>query len=221
MNRKRKTELDLIGRGLFESAGLEAEALEKIAESHDAYGSVLERIKESRNFKLSADTSRASRFGVRQIAATALALLVVSFFSFSLLKQDDIKDVAFEIELPAIKPETARPQTPPGAIVSEQQTIGRAKYSDAAHEKVSAKKPSPRRVRDGASEPPLAEFVSLGLSSSPQHTADGGRVIRVELPAASLFAMGVNVPIENGSEMIKADLIVGPDGVTRAVKLVE
>jgi len=36
---------------------------------------------------------------------------------------------------------------------------------------------------------------------------------------ASLFAMGINIPLENGAEVVKADLLVGPDGVTRAVRL--
>jgi hypothetical protein len=221
MNRKRKTEVDLIGRELFAQAGLEAGTVEKIAASPDAYGLVLERIKESRNSKPLAATSDGSRLGIRRIAATAMALFVVSFVSFSLLEQDDIKDVVSEIEIPAIKPETARPETPPGDIESEHPT-GRVNYPDTVVENVPAIKPQPRRratVRKDSV--PKAEFVSLGLPGTPQQTADGGRVIRVELPAASLFAMGVNVPIENGSAMVRADLIVGQDGITRAVKLIE
>lgn len=222
MNRKRKTELDLLGRGLIKRAGLEAEAVEKIAASPDAYRSVLARIKEEKAAS-PATVSGKTTFGFGRIVTAACVLVIVSFVSLSIVYRgyNDVAALDHKIDLPVLPPETARPQTPPEEIVSEQQTSGRAKYSDAVIEKVSAKKPSPRRVRDVGLEPPLAEFVSLGLSSSPQHTADGGRVIRVELPAASLFAMGVNVPLENGSEMLKADLIVGPDGVTRAVKLVE
>ena len=52
-------------------------------------------------------------------------------------------------------------------------------------------------------------------------SARGGRVIRVEVSRATLFAMGINVPLENESPTVKADLLVGPDGVTRAIRLVE
>lgn len=225
MNRKRKTELDLIGRELFAQAGLEAESIEKIASRPDAYSSILARIKEESltNSEYTKIESKTSRFGIQHFAVALMALIVVSVVSFSLIYSDKKDDFASQqrIEFPVPPPETARPQTPPPEVIESEQPIGRAKYPEAVIEKASAKKPSPRRVRDSSSEPPLAEFVSLGLSSSPQHTADGGRVIRVELPAASLFAMGVNVPIENGSEVFKADLIVGADGVTRAVKLVE
>ena len=34
------------------------------------------------------------------------------------------------------------------------------------------------------------------------------------------FAMGIHVPLENGSDTVRADLLVGPDGVPRAVRLV-
>jgi hypothetical protein len=221
MNRKRKTELDLIGRRIFERSGLDAEAIEHIASSPNAYNSVLTRIKKQEAAS-SATVSGKRMFGLRRVVAAVCVLVAVSFVSLWTVFRDDKEVVTeYKIDLPVPPPETARPQTPPGDIVSEQQTSDRARYSDTAIEKVSFKKPSPQRVRRTADEAPLADFVSLGLSTSPQHTADGGRVIRVELPAASLFAMGVNVPIENGSEMVKADLIVGPDGVTRAVKLVE
>ena len=43
--------------------------------------------------------------------------------------------------------------------------------------------------------------------------------MRVEMSRASLFAMGINIPLENGAEVVKADLLVGPDGVARAVRL--
>ena len=32
--------------------------------------------------------------------------------------------------------------------------------------------------------------------------------------------MGIRVPLENDSDTVKADVIVGPDGVPRAVRLV-
>lgn len=51
--------------------------------------------------------------------------------------------------------------------------------------------------------------------------ARGGHVVRVDMPRSSLFAMGVNVPLENETGSIKADLLVGPDGVTRGIRLVE
>lgn len=49
---------------------------------------------------------------------------------------------------------------------------------------------------------------------------DGLQVIRVELPRVSLYAMGVDVPVENDGSVIKTDLLLGSDGVMKAVRVV-
>jgi hypothetical protein len=44
-------------------------------------------------------------------------------------------------------------------------------------------------------------------------------VYRVELSVASLFALGVSLPVEDRNAKIKTDLLVGADGVPRAIRL--
>ena len=67
-------------------------------------------------------------------------------------------------------------------------------------------------------EPPQ-EFYALA-DMRPSDIANG-RVIRVDLPRASLVALGVNIPLDSDKQMIKTDLLVGPDGVPRAIRLVD
>jgi len=69
------------------------------------------------------------------------------------------------------------------------------------------------------SHDPDEDFYPVSYSGDPDEMG-GGRIIRVELPRSTLFAMGVNIPLENDSPTIKADLLVGRDGVTRAVRVV-
>jgi hypothetical protein len=64
------------------------------------------------------------------------------------------------------------------------------------------------------------EFYALADMSSNESIA-GGRVVRVDLPRASLVALGVNVPLDGDKQLIKADIVVGPDGVPRAIRVVE
>jgi hypothetical protein len=49
---------------------------------------------------------------------------------------------------------------------------------------------------------------------------DGGIVLRVELSRSALIAMGLPVDIERTETRVKADMIVGDDGVARAVRFV-
>jgi len=64
------------------------------------------------------------------------------------------------------------------------------------------------------------EFYALADMSSNESVA-GGRVVRVDLPRASLVALGINVPLGSDKQLIKADIVVGPDGVPRAIRVVE
>lgn len=83
------------------------------------------------------------------------------------------------------------------------------------------RRPQPRVER--ASYVPTQEndFVAVTYVGDGAESTRGGRVIRVDVPRSTLFAMGFPVSLENDSPTVKADLLIGPDGATRAVRLVE
>ena len=63
--------------------------------------------------------------------------------------------------------------------------------------------------------PTTTRFYALTYDDDPDNDV---RIIRVELPRSSLLAMGLGSHAENESEKVKADLLIGADGVTRAVR---
>jgi len=66
----------------------------------------------------------------------------------------------------------------------------------------------------------VGEFQALTYTDDASEAADG-QILRVELPRSSLFAMGVDVPVENQTtKKVKADLLIGEDGIMRAVRIV-
>ena len=64
------------------------------------------------------------------------------------------------------------------------------------------------------------EFYALTNAGNLEDAAEL-KIIRTELSRASLFALGVNLPIENETEKFKTDLLVGSDGVARAIRFVK
>jgi hypothetical protein len=44
--------------------------------------------------------------------------------------------------------------------------------------------------------------------------------VRVEVPRATLLSLGLPLNLERGDSHVKADLLVGDDGMTRAIRLV-
>jgi hypothetical protein len=49
---------------------------------------------------------------------------------------------------------------------------------------------------------------------------ESGTVLRVELPPSALIAVGLPAPVERTNSRVKADVVVGDDGVARAVRFV-
>jgi hypothetical protein len=65
----------------------------------------------------------------------------------------------------------------------------------------------------------VSEFYAVTYTGDAEDD-DNDQIVRVELPRSSLFAMGINVPVENEVVKVKADLLIGSDGVMKAVRLV-
>lgn len=49
---------------------------------------------------------------------------------------------------------------------------------------------------------------------------DSGLVVRVQVPRSTLISMGLPMNVESSSELVKADVVVGDDGVARAIRFV-
>jgi hypothetical protein len=115
-----------------------------------------------------------------------------------------------------IKPKTAK------SILTTTAKLVSLKTPAIQRRKVSAKRERTERAWPAVENKTGGEFYALsrpgGLSETP---AEDLRVVRAELSRAALFALGVNLPIEDGAAKVKTDLLVGRDGVARAIRLVE
>ena len=56
---------------------------------------------------------------------------------------------------------------------------------------------------------------------SDQTSLQTGVVVRVEIPRATLLSMGLPMNTDRGNSLVKADVVVGDDGVPRAIRLVQ
>ena len=63
------------------------------------------------------------------------------------------------------------------------------------------------------------DFFSVG-DTSALSLADGGQLVRVELPRSALMRFGLPVSTDRASEKVKADVLVGADGIARAIRFV-
>lgn len=75
-------------------------------------------------------------------------------------------------------------------------------------------------IRKNLSEPNSEFFAVAVPGATPLENDADLRIVRAELSPKMLFALGVDLPLENASEKIKTDLLVGADGVARAIRFV-
>ena len=132
----------------------------------------------------------------------------------------------------AINPGVAVPDEPRPSSRPPQVLPG----SDKEVAGIQAPAPRPRsadRIRNvGRSMPPAedldkpaadaeiaTDFIPL-MNRESLAQMDGGQVMRVELPRSALMSFGLPMDMERAGERIKADVVVGNDGLARAIRFV-
>ena len=65
-----------------------------------------------------------------------------------------------------------------------------------------------------------SEYIPLTYLASAT-AMDTGTIVRVQLSRAALMRLGVPISVEGSSDSIRADVVIGDDGVARAIRLVQ
>jgi hypothetical protein len=232
--------LDQIGRKLLEAASARAAEIERIVAAPQLFDSVKASIKISQ-----AGRSSKRFFGFRagfpawswQRAVISFAVLAV--FAIGLvgvivfIKYDSSPQLAEQ----SIVPEIQTPITPvdiPQPVNEDLPKKQKAK-SFVVKNRIHARRtvlktetaalPKPARkanvVKRQTESEVLGEFYALTYTGNLGDTGEDWQIIRTEISRSSLFALGVNLSIENESEKLKTDLLVGSDGVPRAIRFVK
>lgn len=235
--------LDRAARRLLETARASGEELDRIAASPQLFESVKAGIRAEQQRRESK-----SFFGNRRNLTiwswqkTGAALAILMFFALAALgvivltKGDSPTNLAEKINAPEIHPPIApvdisQPaQTPPAPPeIAETKNSGRerrAVFQKAAFKNENSALPKTARrkknsVKRQATNEPEGEFYALTYTANPVEPGEHLKIVRAELSRVSLFALGVNLPIENESEKVKTDLLVGADGVAKAIRFVK
>lgn len=63
------------------------------------------------------------------------------------------------------------------------------------------------------------EFIPL-MQAGPYAQAEDGHLVRVELPRSALASFGLPINAEAASDRVKADVLLGQDGIARAIRFI-
>lgn len=217
MRKLENKKVDEIGRALVKASALPSSEIDKIVGDTRLFDAVRARIAVENLGKRTGRTS--NRWIVPALSACAV-LVAVAAVSF--VFRSAPTDIVVDRAVPVMETTPANRFAEPDRIVSASHlptpvAMPRVeRVSTPAVTKVSR----PRKPENRKSEREN-EFYALSYAGDPNETERGGRIVRVDLPRTVLFAMGVDIPLENEVETVKADLLVGSDGVTRAIRVVK
>jgi hypothetical protein len=226
---KHDHERETAAKKLLAATRLTEGEIEKIASAPHMFGSIRTRIAENRLEKEVVRTSRFGWLGVKALSAAAVLLTVVGAAAFVLLNSGGKPMQA--VNAPALIPTVTQPKQFENAS-AKPATINKSSTPDrevarplpqqisenAIVKEYVHRQPARKGKRDAAPRTEEQDFYALNASA--WETRDG-RIVRVTLPRASLVALGANISLEGDSQNVTADLLVGADGVPRAIRVVD
>ena len=171
--------------------------------------------------KLSQRGSRAKRWNYPRIAAAAVLLAalgigVAAWNSMTSIKTQEVVSAVPITSIPVTSPEG---ESQPGTeIITAENPRPRPANS---HRSAKRTKPVESVAATPIAETEVAtDFMPIGYVSSAS-LQDGGSVVRVELPRSTIISMGFAVNMDRYGERVKADVLMGADGLARAIRFVQ
>lgn len=221
MRKPEKNSFDEIARALTKAAATSSAEIDRITSNRALFDGVRTRIASE---QVRPVTRRSMFRPASAVLASLMLVAAATAFGFIFLKKAP--------EVVRTRPIPAAPQQQPNPNIRKFNEPDRAVDASLPPEepvirpeRVSTRSTTnkPARTRQPAAQQARYEgdFYAVSYAGDPNETERGGRIVRVDIPRSTLFAMGVDIPLENDRETVKADLLIGNDGVTRAIRVVE
>ena len=168
------------------------------------------------------------------LGAAAAALVLITLAAV-LSQRPSLPEAPQEVKQKPPAPQQQSPQ-PPKKNFGEERMIAnqqasnpvkppkeRPKPSSIRRNQLAVKNPPSRHNDDrpeGANDREVATaFIPL-VYGGEAALLDGGQIVRVSLPRSALLTLGLPVNMDRENEPVKADVVLGHDGLARAIRFV-
>jgi hypothetical protein len=157
--------------------------------------------------------------------AAAAAILILLVVAALRLRQSEPQQVVEGVKpSPQNEQQIASPAPAPPTLAPEKKIAPKVAPGITPNRKGPGRAFLARRNKKPAAEPSRQEITTsfyplMYLGEFNQ--AEGGQMVRVELPRSALVSLGFPMNVERAGERVKADVIVGNDGLARAIRFVE
>ncbi len=230
-------QIDALMRSLVNESAADEALLSEIADSPATWWGVQRKINSRRAETLSAwpPVGKVLRWLLAGGAVTAAAVLILTLLVFRPASTNDKDTVA---SLPTLNTTLEKPSVPlnapsrPTAVetMSSKDTESAKQFRSnvVAKPQVAEKRSlSARSAVKGLAKIEVAtkttkkeeiktEFIALSYARDPE----SGQIVRVKVPSAMMVSLGLVNNVKTPSELVDAEVLVGDDGLTRAIRLI-
>jgi len=156
-------------------------------------------------------------------AAIVVVILTLVALSLHTNNQGSVAKTGGDTNSPPVSPKDSPKRieqgTEPGQYTSPAriETVGNQRPQRPVHR--ASKNTTP--IAGGAADQDVTgQFIALPTAGSLA-PLESGQIVRVEVMRSSLIAIGMPMNAQRAGESIKADLLVGQDGLPRAIRFVQ
>ena len=218
-------QLDQMMRTMIADAAIDDAAVNEIADSPTMWWAVQRQIAEQKATAVSPwpPVNILRRLLMIGVPATVAAALLISLFVFrsaDLPKASDVAAVPTNAETSLPQVSNASNDVPP-VVDSDVKLLEQKRPQTIA----TNLKSSPKQIKkQNASTQAIAkekteiktEFIALSYARNP----DSGQIVRVKVPSSMMVTLGLVASVEKPSNLVDAEVVVGDDGLTRAIRFI-
>lgn len=234
--RRNDERLDRVEQDLLMAVKVSEEEINAVAGSPDLYNGLRVRIAAGRaqlsGKRMATDDRRAGERGrpnlspalwarpsLRWTLTAAAILLLAAIATFLLLPTQSSRSTQIAPALPLLVP------SPPGGVQPAEtpSTEGSERAQNIKDERapVSAQRTSHRHHRRDSSAAEVAtDFFPLTFTADSA-APESGHVVRVKIARTALIAFGLPMNVARAGELITADVVIGDDGLARAIRFIQ
>lgn len=211
----KRADVRRISDHLLSGAEIQDPKIEEMVNASELFTRILTDVRHHRLTNRSSERVHNTSFRWRRgfaLASAVSALLVVAFGAWTFINLRTGAEIA---NIPEVSPSFRTPAR--FEDIGNSSSIPVVDVVTRKPKKVVSKRPAKPVTVQGTSE--NGPFQRIALTGDSPQFSESDRIVRVELPRSSLFAMGINVAVENEGDIIKAELLLSPDGIMKGVRL--
>ena len=214
-------QLDQMMRTLVSDAALNEAEVNEIADSPQMLWAVKRQINQQKELSVSPwpPIGKLWRWLMIGVPTAAAAALLISFVVFKPVNEVGIAGI-----IPVNNVVSSQPKA------TEEPTIAKTEDKTVIRKQVTAvpvKFTAPKRlVNRSVSNSTVAkattkteiktEFIALSYARNPE----SGQIVRVKVPSSMMVTLGLVASVDKPSNLVDAEVLVGDDGLSRAIRFI-